>query len=520
MFITIRAKCIAILVLFISTLIAMSAFTVESVWDQKQDAVIMNYAGRQRMLTQRFAKEFYKYLVVSKDDNQSAEELLLLKERLKKTAKVFEMTLAALMKGGKAPNDLEQEQFRILLPINDASVQADFLTAKRSWYVLKESVENALASVDAGRVVGVFQISRITALEAEVLKNMHSAVQNYADMSGRRTRRQVIYSFLAGLVGVSLLIALSIVFVNGLLRPISQLSEAAERVGAGERNVYVGEDIPGELGVLASTFNSMTKKTAGFHMELERQVIERTEQLDLANKELERKNKELDEFTYIASHDLQEPVRKLTSFSSLLVSDMGGDLTENARTDLYFITDAAKRMQSLIGALLQLSRSGRSDVEFQTVSLNKCVRSAISTLSQIIEETGTKISHWDLPEVRGEPTMLTQLYQNLISNAVKFSAKGNSPFIEFTCKEQDGECVLGVKDNGIGISPGYCEVIFEPFKRLHGHDEYSGTGIGLAICRKTVERHGGRLWVESVLGEGSHFKFTLYAQSGMNSESA
>ena len=245
------------------------------------------------------------------------------------------------------------------------------------------------------------------------------------------------------------------------------------------------------------------------HDELAGRVGQRTAELEYANQELRRRNAELDEFTYVASHDLQEPLRKLTAFSSLLPRDSGRDLPEKAREDLEFITDAAQRMQLLIQDLLTLSRTGKSAMKHERVSLSACVDRALEALAAPIEETDAEISRDELPDAVGDASMLTQLYQNLIGNALKFNARVRRPMVHLTAEQDDGQWILGVRDNGIGIKPEYAEQIFAAFKRLHGRDEYAGTGIGLAICRKTVERHGGRIWVESEPDKGSHFKFTL-----------
>ncbi len=237
-------------------------------------------------------------------------------------------------------------------------------------------------------------------------------------------------------------------------------------------------------------------------------LAQQARQLERANEELERKNTELDHFTYFASHDLQEPLRKLTAFSSMLRQDLANGLPDRADKDLDFIMDAARRMQKLVQDLLALSRSGRVAMRREKISLHHCAAQAIEALAMRIKESGAQITRDDLPEVWGDQTMLTQLYQNLLANALKFTG-GNRPMIRLTAERIDGQLILGVKDRGIGVEPKYAEQIFAPFKRLHGRAEYEGTGIGLAICAKTIERHGGRIWVESKTGKGAHFKFTI-----------
>ncbi|MCG3125408.1 MAG: Adaptive-response sensory-kinase SasA [Phycisphaerae bacterium] len=246
------------------------------------------------------------------------------------------------------------------------------------------------------------------------------------------------------------------------------------------------------------------------HHEMEQRVRERTAELEHANAELERRNAELDEFTYIASHDLQEPLRKLMAFSDLLSRDLGRELSAPAVKDLRFIVEAARRMQTLVQDLLTLCRAGKSAMRRERVSLDTCVDRALRALSVRVEETGAEITRERLPTVVGDATLLTQLYQNLFSNALKFIAPGCRPRVHIAAEPRaGGGWTLGVSDNGIGVKPEYAEQIFAPFKRLHGRDEYEGTGIGLSVCRKAVERHGGRIWVDSQPGQGAKFRFTL-----------
>jgi light-regulated signal transduction histidine kinase (bacteriophytochrome) len=227
--------------------------------------------------------------------------------------------------------------------------------------------------------------------------------------------------------------------------------------------------------------------------------------------ELTAVNEELEQFAYAASHDLQEPLRNLMAYSRILHEDLGPNLSEDAVTDLHYIEDAARRMKALIEDLLTLSRAGRAALSTGPVDVEACVRKSLANLQQLVLEGDAQIRWGQLPTVPGDPTMLTQLYQNLISNALKFRGD-QAPQVELTAEARNGHWVLGVHDNGIGLDPQYAEKIFSPFQRLHGMADYAGTGIGLAICRKTVERHGGKIWVESEPGRGAHFKFTLPAR--------
>jgi signal transduction histidine kinase len=242
---------------------------------------------------------------------------------------------------------------------------------------------------------------------------------------------------------------------------------------------------------------------------LERRVTERTEELQNYAGQLEEKNAKLDQFVYVASHDLQEPVRSLVSFSRLLEADLSAELTDTARTDLHFIIHSARRMQQLVQDLLAYCQADRTVLKRRFIDLEDCVNQALVALSAHLAECNAEITRDPLPVVTGDFLTISQVYQQLINNALKF-AGDEPPRIALTAEQSPDEgWIMGVRDNGIGIEQQYFEQIFIPFQRLHGRDQYDGTGIGLAICQSTIERHGGRIWVESTPGVGSHFKFTL-----------
>ncbi len=231
---------------------------------------------------------------------------------------------------------------------------------------------------------------------------------------------------------------------------------------------------------------------------------------DLAKKadELQRSNAELEQFAYVASHDLQEPLRMVSSYTQLLGKRYGDKLQGDAQEFMHYIVDGAARMKQLIEDLLAYSRVGTKGKEFKSVPVEAPLRKAIGNLRAAIEESSAAVT-WDpLPTVDADEMQLAQLFQNLMGNALKFRGSG-VPRIHVKAEEKDGEWHLTIADNGIGIEPQYFERIFMLFQRLHTMGEYPGTGIGLAICKKVVERHGGRIWVSSTPGEGSQFHFTL-----------
>ena len=223
--------------------------------------------------------------------------------------------------------------------------------------------------------------------------------------------------------------------------------------------------------------------------------------------ELRRSNADLEQFAYVASHDLQEPLRMVSSYMQLLRRRYADKLGDDAEDFIEFAVDGAHRMQRLIDDLLAYSRVGTRGGPLEPTDSEDAFLRALGNLEVRIEETGADVTHGPLPAVMGDSGQLVLLFQNLVSNGIKYSGQGAK--VRVVAAADDGGWRFSVTDNGIGIESQYSERIFELFRRLHGRDEYSGTGIGLAICKKVVERHGGTIWVESEPGAGSTFHFTL-----------
>ena len=233
-------------------------------------------------------------------------------------------------------------------------------------------------------------------------------------------------------------------------------------------------------------------------------------QLAEQNRQLQRSNEDLAQFASVASHDLQEPLRAVASFLQLLAQRYRGRLDAEADEFIGFAVDGAKRMQNLINDLLAYSRVGTRSKPFEPVDCERALDTALANLQVALEESGAVVTHHPLPSAWGDGVQLTQLFQNLIGNASKFH-RSEPPRIEVAARRQGAEWLFSVRDNGIGIEPQYFDRIFQIFQRLHSRDQYPGTGIGLAICKRIVERHGGRIGVESEPGRGSIFWFTLPA---------
>lgn len=247
---------------------------------------------------------------------------------------------------------------------------------------------------------------------------------------------------------------------------------------------------------------------------LEIQVEERTDELKEAITDLKRSNEELQRFAYVSSHDLQEPLRTIASFTQLLQRRYEGKLDDDADEFMEYTVEAAKRMKEQIEGLLEYSRVGTKGEEFKQVDMNSTLNQTVGTLSRAIHESNAKITYDKLPWVMGDVGQLQRVFQNLISNAIKFRKCEEPLKIHISSyRDDDKEFVFSIKDNGIGIEEQYSERIFTIFQRLHTRDVYKGTGIGLSVVKRIIERHGGRIWVESEFGAGSTFYFTLPIRS-------
>lgn len=224
--------------------------------------------------------------------------------------------------------------------------------------------------------------------------------------------------------------------------------------------------------------------------------------------ELKRSNAELEQFAYVASHDLQEPLRMVTSYTELLEKRYGDRLDEDAHDFIHYAVDGAHRMQHLINDLLQYSRLGTKAKPFEETDAKLLAEAAAKNLEQLIREQQADVRINGLPRLKGDPTQLTQLFQNLIQNAIKFRGE-EPPRVDIAAKEHPEHWEFTVRDNGIGIDPKYRDRIFMIFQRLHNREVYPGSGIGLALCKKIVERHAGEIWMDSKPGAGTDFHFTI-----------
>jgi len=312
-------------------------------------------------------------------------------------------------------------------------------------------------------------------------------------------------------------IALAVVMGTGIsasvARRLARMRQGFLAVASGDLQHRIATDHTDEIGDLARTFDSMASRlqeTLVSRDNLAAEVAERRRaeaRLEEARQDLERSNRDLEQFAYAASHDLQEPLRKIRSFTELLARRYKGQLDERADKYVDYIVDGATRMQRLIMDLLTYSRVGRGELETEPTDANRVLSETLDDLEQAIEESGAKIEVAPLPTLPANPRQIKLVFQNLLANAIKF--RREAPVIAVAAEQRGGEWVFSVRDNGIGMKPEYFDRIFQVFQRLHSRDEYPGTGIGLAVCKKIVERHGGRIWVESQPGQGSCFFFSI-----------
>ncbi|TRW77003.1 HAMP domain-containing protein [Mycolicibacterium sp. 018/SC-01/001] len=321
-------------------------------------------------------------------------------------------------------------------------------------------------------------------------------------------RNGVLIAILAAFLVTMVLLA--VLLRRALVRPLGRLAAACRRIAEGNFGEKITPGGPRDIRLIAIDVDNMRQRIVE-ELEASRAA---TEALDAQADELRRSNAELEQFAYVASHDLQEPLRKVASFCQLIEKRYGDKLDERGVEYIAFAVDGAKRMQILINDLLTFSRVGRLNATETDVDLDTVLDAALGNVATAIEETGAQIERptGGLPIIAGDPTLLTMLWQNLIGNAVKFRREGLAPRVVIDCGPGDpGQWSFSVTDNGIGIAPEFSEKVFVIFQRLHGRDAYTGTGIGLALCKKIVEHHGGTIWIDNSYTDGTRFRFTLPA---------
>jgi signal transduction histidine kinase len=334
----------------------------------------------------------------------------------------------------------------------------------------------------------------LRALATNVASRARVLVRERQEDAERQSRLAIGFG-IGGLVLVILVVVGGTWYLRrGVVRPIVKVARATGQLAAGDLSTRVPAHREDEIGDLARSFNSMADS------------LERSQaQLELSNAELMRSNAELEQFASVTSHDLQAPLTTISMYAELLERrpDMAEELINGIR-------GATTQARTLIRDLLEYSRAGRGELSVEPLAVETVVTQAVEALAGAIESTGARVQVGSLPVVLADRSNLCRVFQNLIGNAVKFT-RGDDPSVSVEAEPEGAMWRISVRDNGIGMDPASSARIFEPFRRLHGEEDYPGTGIGLAVCERIVEQHGGRIWVSSTPGEGSVFSFTMPA---------
>ncbi|MDT4923389.1 MAG: hypothetical protein QOG01_1102 [Pseudonocardiales bacterium] len=401
---------------------------------------------------------------------------------------------------------------------HDSRLRAQLAALERAVRAWHEDVSGpAIAAIATGDARGAHLADRPAAnqrfdsiraqsgrLDAELLARTREA-------KAARTTYGVFF-VVALAVAVGLLVAAGVTLWRGLRRwvlgPIDRLAAQTREVSSGQTRREIAADGPVELTMLGHDVETMRRQIAT-QLALAEEVHE---ELRVRGEELARSNDDLQQFAYVASHDLSEPLRKVANFCQLLERQYGPELDDRARQYIDFAVDGAKRMQVLITDLLALSRVGRTTERFVPVDLEAALGQAIANLGEKVSTAARIECATPLPTVAGDRSLLISLLENLVGNALKYRRDDVEPVVAISAERDTDQAVwtFTVADNGIGIDPQYAERIFAVFQRLHLRDQYGGTGIGLALCRKIVEFHGGHIWLADVeSGPGATFRFTI-----------
>jgi len=395
--------------------------------------------------------------------------------------------LAALSKleGSDGSDELTATltQLRSAIQVVEAEAAQEIATIRSGGLVGEDSAAE-LARVDAVRAMAAGLGDQ---LSLQIRLSAADAQKSAADS----TQLVIVASFL----GTAFSLAVAVIVTLSISVPLRRLRASADRIAAGEMVEPGVTHRRDEIGSLSRAMTTMVRT------------------LNRQSDELKRSNADLEQFAYVASHDLQEPLRMVSGFTGLLKRRYGGKLDADADEYIEFAVGGANRMQALINDLLSYSRVGREEVAGKPVNTQIALDQALANLQTAIEERSALVSSGQLPTVWADHGMLVRLFQNLIGNALKF-CKTERPMVRIQAEPRGGDWVFSVADNGIGIDAQYKDRIFMIFQRLHQQSEYPGTGIGLAVCKRIVERNGGRIWLESEPGKGTTFFFTLPATGG------
>jgi signal transduction histidine kinase len=401
----------------------------------------------------------------------------------------------------------------VLAKLSDVGTQAAAWRAE----IAEPAIATARAGGDAQSVLSETAKARFDQIRvsAGVLRDRVAVIREAASQRIRSTQNEVVTLLvLAAVVMVIAGMALAVLLRQLVTRPVVTLAADVRRVAGGEYEREISSEGSPEVARLARDINAMRQQIVadlGTVRRARQQLEDANQRLERQAEELTRSNRDLEQFAYVASHDLQEPLRKVASFCQLLQRRYAGQLDERADQYIAFAVDGAQRMQRLINDLLAFSRIGRITSGFGDVDLDRIVTDAAGQLNWRSEQIDGVVTWSGLPVVRGEEPLLSALFTNLISNSLKFRHPDRPPRVHIEGERVGDEWHICCTDNGIGIEPEYADKVFVIFQRLHPKNEYPGTGIGLAIVKKIIEYHGGRVWLDKESHEGAVIRFALPA---------
>lgn len=493
---------LAALTFSINTLSSVRAYVGgEGLWSKAEKDAMYRLLKYGRSHDESDYRKFQEFMQVSFGDH------LVLME-INKSKPDMEIARRGFIEGRNHPDDLDgivklARRFGKIYYVNKAMTawaKADSLVAEIPPIGTELHKEINTASISQQRIDEILQRldpinSKLTVLEDEF---------SYTLGEGSRWLEKLILRLLFAIaLTVELTgLFLAILVSRNIQKGLREILQSAKAVARGDFTRKAKTFSKDEIGVLANAFNNMAEALEQATINLERKVTQRTQ-------ELQSKNRELEQFAYVASHDLQEPLRTTTSFVNLFRSQYKEKLDDTADKYLDYIVQSSERMKVLVTDLLDYSRLGR-EKELQEVDSNLILKEVLADLHNVIHETNAEIKVGALPVLQAYPTEFKLLLQNLIINAIKFRKPGENPRIDIQADDAGGYWKFTVSDNGIGIEKKHQEKIFIIFQRLHNRTEYEGSGIGLAHCKKVAELHRGSIYVQSELGMGSRFIFTLF----------
>jgi signal transduction histidine kinase len=421
-----------------------------------------------------------------------------------------EKNLQPYVRGVAAEQQLIADIERLNRTGGRAAIGADLATVRQRSQQWRSLVADPVLADPTGtqRPDEAASTARFDALRAAVdrLQADILALRNEAAGAARRTGSVLLILVITAAVVVTLVGVMLLLLIDRLItRPVTELAAHVREVAGGDFDRGITSSGSPEMVSLAADVDGMRRRIAAELTEVRNARAE----VEAKAEELTRSNRDLEQFAYVASHDLQEPLRKVASFCQLLQRRYAGKLDERADQYIAFAVDGAARMQRLINDLLAFSRIGRITTGFKRVDLDRVLTETASQLEHRTEDAEVVWS--GLPTVEGEEPLLTTLFVNLVGNSLKFRRPDVPPVVRVTARRDGDEWAINVRDNGIGIEAEYAEKVFVIFQRLHPRDAYEGTGIGLAIVKKIVEYHGGHIWLDLDVDEGSSIWFTLPA---------